>query len=150
MCLAEDLEILMVYTDTDSIHIESNKVKFLGNEFQKKYGRQLIGKDLGELHVDFSMFDEDGDKIEVSTDIDSTEGIFLAKKVYNDHLESQDLQGNFVHDHHTRLKSVSGSCIKKKAQDDYSGNVMYIYKDLFDGDEIEFNLTDRFGQQRCF
>ena len=150
MCLAEDLEILMVYTDTDSIHIESNKVKFLGDEFQKKYGRQLIGKDLGEFHVDFGMFDEDGNKIEVSTDIDSIEGIFLAKKVYNDHLESHDLQGNLVHDHHTRLKSVSGSCIKKKAQDDYNGNVMNIYKDLFDGDEIEFDLTDRLDSKDVF
>ena len=30
MCLAEDLGILMVYTDTDNIHIESTKVKFWG------------------------------------------------------------------------------------------------------------------------
>ena len=90
MCLAEDLGILMVYTDTDSIHIESNKVKYLGEEFKNKYGQELIGKDLGQFHVDFDMFDVDGGKIEVSTDIDSIEGIFLAKKVYNDHLESQD------------------------------------------------------------
>ena len=151
MCLAEDLDILMVYTDTDSIHIESNKVKYLGDEFQKKYGRQLIGKDLGQFHVDFSMFDEDGEKMDVKTDINSIAGYFLGKKVYNDLLEAHDEHNKPLHDHHTRLKSVSGSCIKKKAQEEiYKGNVMNIYKDLFDGVEITFDLKDRLDDKDVF
>ena len=133
MCLAEDLGILMVYTDTDSIQIESNKVRCLGEEFKNKYGQHVIGKDLCQVHVDFDMFDAGGDDIEVSTDINSIEGIFSAKKVYNDDLESQDKHQHIVRDDHTRLKDVSGSCIKTKAQNYCNGNLMNIYKYLFYG-----------------
>ena len=48
---------------------ECNKVKHLGEELKKKYGQALIGKYLGQFHVDFDMFDADGGRIEVSTDI---------------------------------------------------------------------------------
>ena len=105
----------MVYTDTDSIHIERCEVQYVGDEFKKKCGRELIGKYLGQFHVDFDMFDDDGETIKVKTDINSIEGLFLAKKVYYDHLESTDTRDNVVNDDHIRLKSVSGSCIKKKS-----------------------------------
>ena len=65
-------------------------------------------------------------------------------------MEARDKHENNVNDDHTRLKYVSGSCIKKKAQDDYNGNVMNIYKDLFDGKEIEFDLTDRLDNKDVF
>ena len=47
MCLAEDLKIKMFYQDTDSIHMEDSRVKDLEEAFYKKYGRHLIGKNLG-------------------------------------------------------------------------------------------------------
>ena len=76
---------------------------------------------------------------------------FLANKVYNDYLEAHDEDNKPLHDHHTRLKSVSGSCIKRQAQDEmYKGNVMNIYKELFECDEIEFDLTDRLDSKYVF
>ena len=40
---------------------------------------------------------------------------------------------------------------RKKAQDDvYNGNVMEIYKDMFDGAEIGFDLTDRLDSKDVF
>jgi hypothetical protein len=151
MCLAEDLDIFMTYTDTDSIHIESDKVKYLGDEFMKKYHKELIGEDLCQFHVDFDMFDADGDKIKVKTDINSILGYFLGKKVYTDKLHSTDLDDNNVYDNHVRLKGVSNSCIQKKAQEDiYNGDVINIYKSLFDGDEIEFDLNDRLDDKGVF
>lgn len=44
-CLAEDLGIEIYYTDTDSMHIEMEKLDILAKEFEKIYGRKLVGKD---------------------------------------------------------------------------------------------------------
>jgi DNA polymerase elongation subunit (family B) len=41
MCLAEDLGINIYYQDTDSMHIERNKVNILAEAFKNKYDREL-------------------------------------------------------------------------------------------------------------
>ena len=46
MCTAEDLDIKIFYQDTDSMHIENDKLKDLTNEFKNRYERELIGKNL--------------------------------------------------------------------------------------------------------
>ena len=53
ICLAEDLGINVYYQDTDSIHIENDKIELLEREFKKKYGRDLRGGELGQFHPDF-------------------------------------------------------------------------------------------------
>ncbi len=80
MCLAEELDILIFYQDTDSMHIESDKVELLAKEFYKKYKQELIGEDGCQFHVDFDMFNQDGDKLKTKTDINSIEAYFLCKK----------------------------------------------------------------------
>ena len=80
MCLAEELDILIFYQDTDSMHIESDKVELLAKEFYKKYKQELIGEDLCQFHVDFDMFNQDGGKLKTKTDINSIEAYFLGKK----------------------------------------------------------------------
>ena len=52
----------------------------LTKEFKAKYGRDLVGKKLGQLHIDFEM---DG----AVDDIYAVENYFLGKKVYYDKLE---------------------------------------------------------------
>ena len=47
MCLAYDNNIGIYYQDTDSMHIENDKLKQLEELFEKKYDRKLIGKSLG-------------------------------------------------------------------------------------------------------
>jgi len=47
----------------------------LTKEFKAKYGRDLVGKKLGQLHIDFEM---DG----AVDDIYSVESYLLGKKVY--------------------------------------------------------------------
>ena len=50
----------------------------MSKEYLKKYGRVLIGKELGQFHSDFDGADY------------ATESIFLAKKVYYDKLAKYD------------------------------------------------------------
>ena len=54
MCLAEDLGINIYYQDTDSMHIEHDKINLLADAYRKKYHRELIGEDtIGCFHNDF-------------------------------------------------------------------------------------------------
>ena len=108
MTLAEDLDISMYYTDTDSIHIDSDKISLLAQKFQEKYGRELIGKQMGQFHTDFDMDGAVGD-------IHAVESIFLGKKCYIDKLEAEDKDGKKIYDYHIRMKGVPADCIKYKA-----------------------------------
>lgn len=51
--LAQELHIGIYYTDTDSIHIDKDRIEDLSNAFQERYHRNLIGKDLCQFHTDF-------------------------------------------------------------------------------------------------
>ena len=62
ICLAEDNGIDIFYQDTDSMHLEDNKVKKLAELFFKKYNTQLIGKQMGQFHTDFKA---DGFNVQV-------------------------------------------------------------------------------------
>ena len=133
MTLAEDLGHTMTYTDTDSIHIDSSKIDELAAEFKKKYGRELIGKMMGQFHTDFDLDGSVGD-------IHAVRSIFLGKKCYVDELEGYDDQGNVINDYHIRMKGVPSDCIIYKAEQEYGGDIIALYKDLYDGKELTFNL----------
>ena len=53
MSLADDNDINIYYTDTDSIHIDESGVEPLAKLYEDKYGQKLIGKRLGQFHCDF-------------------------------------------------------------------------------------------------
>ena len=53
MTLADDNNINIYYTDTDSIHIDEDGVEPLAKLHEDKYGKKLIGKQLGQFHCDF-------------------------------------------------------------------------------------------------
>lgn len=133
MCLAEDLGIDIYYTDTDSMHIDSSKINYLGEEFHKKYGRELIGKDMGQFHTDFDLQGAEGD-------INATESIFLGKKCYIDKIEGKDKNGKNLIDYHIRMKGVSTDCIIHKGDKEYDGNYIEMFDKLYKGDTLEFNL----------
>ena len=139
MVLAEELGVEIWYQDTDSMHMDYNKVDLLGEAFKNKYNRELIGEDLGQFHVDFEM-DSAADEIY------SNEGYFIAKKTYFDNLESKDEKGYVINHEHTRLKAIPESCI------DYTINkenidVKTLFKKLYNGEEILFDLTE--GGEKC-
>ena len=133
MTLAEDLGHTMTYTDTDSIHIDSSKIDELSKEFKKKYGRELIGKMMGQFHTDFDLDGSVGE-------IHAVDSIFLGKKCYVDKLQGYDKDGNELTDYHIRMKGVPEDSILYKAEHEYGGDVMALYQNLYDGKEVTFNL----------
>ena len=146
MTLAEDFKLSIYYQDTDSMHINYEDVEILSKEFKNKYNRDLIGEDMSQFHVDFDMFDEDGEKIKGLKDIYAKECYFIAKKVYIDKLESIDNNGYIINSDHIRMKSVPTSCIKFTAQENEL-QPMDLYKQLFNGAKIHFDLTE--GGANC-
>lgn len=135
MCLAEDIEIPIFYQDTDSMHLPNVCIEPLAIAFHEKYGRDLIGKDLGQFHSDFEPSKEDAGKVD--GDILASESIFLGKKCYVDRLTYKLKSGEIKEKFHVRMKGVPTSVVMK-----HNGcDVMKTFKQLFDGQKIRFNLT---------
>ena len=133
MCLAEDNNMNIYYTDTDSIHIPDKHIEPLAKLFEEKHFRPLIGKDMGQFHSDFKS------KI-IKKNIMAVKSIFLGKKMYIDVLQGLDDKGNTVQDYHLRMKGISEKailyyCLMKKI------NPYELYQKLHKGEVIDFDLT---------
>lgn len=139
MTLAEDKEFKIYYQDTDSMHIDNEEIKELALEFKNKYNRDLIGKGMGQFHVDFSSNILTGEIL-------ARKSIFLGKKCYIDELV--DDETNKV-DYHIRMKGISGSSILYHSQKDFEGNPMKLYEHLALGKPYSFDLTCS-GMKCCF
>lgn len=137
MCLAEDNNYPIYYQDTDSLHIDSDNVELLAKDYQEKYNRELIGKQMGQFHTDF-----DSDKLNGT--IYAKESIFLGKKCYVDVLT--DDSGDV--DYHIRMKGVSSVSVKHHAKKDFD-SVLELYKHLHQGKEYSFDLTCN-AMKSCF
>jgi hypothetical protein len=131
MCLAEDNNMNIYYTDTDSMHIDHNSVELLAQKFEEKYNRELIGTDLGQFHTDFN-FKSDSEPVAVKC-------IFLGKKSYVDIVRITE-NGLEKFDYHLRMKGIPNRCLKKKSEEFNSPFDMYMK--MYDGKEVEFDLLD--------
>ena len=54
---ADDCDIKIYYQDTDSIHLNYDDVDKVVKMYKEKYGLNLVGKYLGNFHIDFKMAD---------------------------------------------------------------------------------------------
>jgi len=132
MCLAEENNFNMYYTDTDSIHIDEQAIKPLAEKYKEKHGLDLIGKNLGQFHSDF-------DSEIIKKNIVATESYFLGKKCYIDKLEGLDEKGKNAIDYHIRLKGIPNSSIKFYSDINDIG-LMEQYGQLFEGQSIKYDL----------
>ena len=162
ICTAEDLGIKVFYEDTDSIHVFDKEIPRLAEEFKKRYGRELIGKNLGQFHSDFAEITKDHQSF-------AYKSIFCGKKTYIDLLINDLNEVAF----HCRMKGVKQDVIAITANemfpdavpvkfDDKSNlhvpvgkhdknsdfSIMKLYKALYDGDEIAFDLCR--SSKPCF
>ena len=143
MCLAEDKGLTAYYQDTDSIHMEWDDVDKLKHAFTEKYGRELDGKQLGQFHIDFDLYDDDGAECE---DVYAEKSIFLGKKCYIDCLVGTNPVGKTIRGHHIRMKGVPNSTIKHTAKL-MKLSLYDLYNKLYAGDKIKFDLLE--NGKRC-
>lgn len=149
MCLAEDNGIKIYYQDTDSMHIQNNKISatadpsttnpdgiYLADLFREKYKRELIGKDMGQFHCDFQPL-KVGDKFLPAKYSKRT--IILGKKAYMDVVCYED-NGVEHEDVHYRMKGIPSDIVSHVAKKDFGGDVTQLYKKLYDEDSITFDL----------
>ena len=161
-CLAEDNGLRVFYQDTDSGHYYEKDIKTLQQLFKAKYNRELIGKNLGQFHSDFAEIDKGHESKAIKS-------IFVGKKTYIDML-CNDINNIAFH---CRMKGIKQDVIAIRANQlfpnsvnvlydestglfkpvsDYNNSssfsVMELYRCLYNGDEIEFDLCS--GHNPCF
>lgn len=132
MCLADDLHLDVYYQDTDSMHIRRDQVPLLERSFADKYHRPLRGTALCQFHPDFDPICPASKADEVV----ATESYFLGKKCYIDRLRDQLGNTGF----HIRMKGVSQQSIWSAAKRLTNGDILALYRKLFEGETIEFDL----------
>jgi hypothetical protein len=150
MTTAQDENIPIYYQDTDSMMLHDDDIPRLEEVFMNKYGRKLVGKDLGQFSSDLKAEDDSeatGKKIK---DIYATEGIFVGKKAYILKVECEDEEGN-IYDagFHSRCKGVNIPSIEHLlSKPEHKGrDKIDIYNDWYQGKAYDLDLTA--GQTVC-
>ena len=159
---AEDAGMHIFYQDTDSGHYYKKDIAKLQELYNAKYKRELIGKALGQFHSDFAEIDAGHESVAIKS-------IFVGKKSYVDMLQNDLKHIAF----HCRLKGITQDVIAitannmfpESVQCKYDGDkglfipigehdahsefsIMKLYKSMYDGNEIEFDLCN--GSNPCF
>ncbi|GMF22359.1 unnamed protein product [Phytophthora fragariaefolia] len=127
MCLAEDIDARIWYQDTDSMHIDYDSLQRLADAYIDLYSKELIGKQMGQFHVDFDLAGSKGN-------IFARESIILGKKSYLDVLACD---GNDATGLHIRCKGILSKLLEK---DTYA-----TYMKLFNGQSVSFDLTELYS-----
>ena len=146
VALADDHDISIYYTDTDSIHIDEAGVEPLAKLYEEKYGEKLIGKKLGQFHCDFDPdeWKDEETKEKWVKNVKSMGLITLGKKSYIDKLTGVDKEGNTHETFHIRLKGISQAAIEDHVKKEKRNNADYdewaLFTRLYGGSEIKFNL----------
>lgn len=102
-------DIILYYTDTDSMHLNFDEVNKLAEKYEEVYGRKLIGKDLGNFHNDFEIKG-------VNHTIYSVLLIPIARKTYHDTLEYVNDNGEKIQHPHNKLKGITKAGLEDAAK----------------------------------
>ena len=131
---ADDCDIKIYHQGTDSIRLNYDDVDKIENVYKEKYGSELVGAELGNFHIDFSMGN-------ANTEIYAIWNYFLVRKAYIYILESTGKDGKTINSEQIRMKSIPTPCIKYYAQKK-GITVLDLYKKLFKNNNIKFDLTN--------
>ena len=130
---ADDVVVKIYYQDTDSINLNYDDVPKIVERYQHKYNQELVGEYLWNfMNILIWM---------------GLVARFTRKKVcslvktYIDILEPTDKYGNTINAEHIRMKGIPTPCIKQYAKQ-HKISVLDLYKKLYKGEVIEFDLTN--------
>jgi hypothetical protein len=122
---ANEKDLPIYYTDTDSIHLNYDDVPKLEKSFKSIYNKNLTGKDLEQFHIDFNLKDAVGE-------VWSNKFLALGKKSYIDELEGRDKDGNAVFGTHIRLKGITEAGIVHHSAE-YKNGAFEMFEELATG-----------------
>ena len=128
------IDIKIYYQDTGSIHVTYHIVDKNENRYKEKYGSELVGEELGNFHIDFSMGN-------ASSETHAIESLSLGKETYIDFLESTGEDGKAINPEHIRMKGIRAACIRYYAEQ-HNTTVLDVYTKLFNYKTIKFDLTN--------
>jgi len=141
LALMEELGIVALYTDTDSIHIidNDNDLIKLIEEYQKIFGRSLIGSNFGQFALEL--------KFPNHSEIYSTRTIILGKKAYLHQVRGKNDGNDTVETYdYCRMKGINKFALSEYGSSEiYSdldtSNLIKLYERMYRGEEIPFDLT---------
>ena len=173
MVCAQDVGITIFYQDTDSMHLERDKVDLLSKSFYERYGRKLIEMEekkavLGQFHSDFSEWGKETQY--------ASESIYCGKKMYCCAVKREGKEGiRYM----SRMKGVSAAALKYRVdighrskeekdyvikrgdnkigiceivKDDFGGNAISLYEDILKNKAVVFDLLAlgvKFKRDNC-
>ena len=79
-------------------------------DIKDKYGQELVGKNLGQFHVDPPDIENN------CGEVYGIEDYLLGRKTSLDMLESTNEEGHIINADHIRMRSIPTACIKYYAQ----------------------------------
>lgn len=127
-------QVKIYYMDTDSMHLSEKDMNITVDLFRKKYGRELVGKNLGQFHSDFAVEYKEG---VIPTNIRANKTIILGKKCYLDNLIYEDKNTNKQYtDTHVRMKGVPTGCVTKNDKP-----IERQYEKLFSGRSMNYDMS---------
>jgi len=133
--IAEDHKIPIFYTDTDSIAMFKDDIPKLSEEYNKKYGLVLCGKQMGQFHEDLDLELGD-DKFRAVM----TEFFAYGKKIYCGPLYYNDIEtGLELRGYKMRMKGINKSGLEFMIAERFDGDPMALYVTLREY-TLEFDL----------
>ena len=132
-----------LYTDTDSIHMFDEDIPTIEKKYREIYGRELIGKSLGQFHDDFEpIIPKFNNGVKISKKERkaypqySIGFIGLGKKSYLDVL-ANDFNDDI--NYHIRFKGANSANIEAYCKTQKI-TIVEFYEKLFRGEKVRLNL----------
>jgi hypothetical protein len=129
--ICRQLKVPVYYSDTDSLLLPQICVPAVKAEFKFQFGRELIGKAMGQLHSDFdlSYVSANGD-IAKASNVYAEKAVFYDKKVYCTELVGTKSDGSVVRAPHFRMKGFNKEAIVKTAKERFGGDMIKLYEHI--------------------
>lgn len=144
ICLAEDLGINIYHQNIDSIHIEYSQIPKLEKEYEKIYGKKLIGDQLGQLHINLDpcIFNNDvKNNFSLSKKLIVIDNFVYINQLFNINSETENDENS--DNYHI---SLNGRISKKDIlpiTNKFGVNPLELYMKLFNEEELNFKLFDK-------
>ena len=143
------------------MHLATEDIPILEKAYNAKYGRELIGKQLGQFHSDFELSYKDvNGKKQSCKQVESTELFAIAKKIYWDRLQGVQKDGDIAHGVHRRIKGIPASVLEAKCIRDHKERELPddqlkfctrdAYQNAFNLNAVTYDLLDVGGKHRKF